>query len=328
MKTNIAVLLVFLFTYSASAQDTFSICAIDSLTGQVGSAGATCIPSATTSAIIISDIEAGVGVVHTQAWYLASNQNYASNLLFLGLPPQQIIDSVLLHDVQNDSTKRQYGVVTIDGSSAAFTGSNTDDYKSHITGPGYAIQGNILLGQVVLDSMESKFLNTPGNLECRLMAALQGAKMVGADTRCTPYGISSFSAFIRVANPGEIPGSFYLDISVNTYPNHGDPIDSLHERFDLWGGCGTSGAGAFDYSSTVKISPNPVEDYLLIESLDMPCWVNLEIISASGEKLLSRKWENNPDAMRIDCGSFKPGLFFVKILSATGQIFVTKLMKH
>ena len=133
------------------------------------------------------------------------------------------------------------------------------DYKNHITGPGYSIQGNILLGQVVLDSMESKFLNTQGDLACRLMAAMQGAKMIGADTRCTNLGISAVSAFIRVANPSDTGGAqFYLNITLNTYPNYQEPIDSLQERFDLWGGCTSSAIPLYEKHNLI-IFPNPVE---------------------------------------------------------------------
>ncbi len=68
--------------------------------------------------------------------------------------------------------------------SAAYTGQNCVNYKNHITGRNYSIQGNILLGQQILDSMEARFLRAEGELACRLMEALQGAKVVGADTRC------------------------------------------------------------------------------------------------------------------------------------------------
>lgn len=226
--------------FSAKAQDTFSICAVDAVTGQVGSAGATCISSSTISAIIISDVHPGVGVVHTQSWWLSANQNYARTLMNSGLSPQQIIDSVTFYDAQADSTLRQYGVVDLNSGSprsAAFTGSNCSDYKNHITGPGYSIQGNILLGQQILDSMESRFLNTQGSLACKLMAAMQGAKIVGADTRCFSYGISSYSAFLRVANPTDVPSNLFLDLNVNTYPGSLEPIDSLQVLFDNAGGC-------------------------------------------------------------------------------------------
>src|SRR5436190_16248019 len=216
-------------TPHASAQDTFSICAVDSVTGEVGSAGATCISSAAVSAIIISDVHPGRGVIHTQALWDPNNQNYAKSLMNAGLSPQQIIDSVTFYDINADSTVRQYGAVDLNSGSprsAAFTGSGCMDYKNHITGPGYSIQGNILLGQQILDSMEARYLNTSGTLACKLMAALQGAKVVGADTRCTIHGISSYSAFIRVARPQDTTGTYILDFTVNTYPGSIEPIDT------------------------------------------------------------------------------------------------------
>ena len=62
--------------------------------------------------------------------------------------------------------------------------------------------------------MESRFLNTIGSLASKLMSAMQGANVPGADTRCLDEGISSLSSFIRVAKP-EDNNDLYLDINVN-----------------------------------------------------------------------------------------------------------------
>jgi uncharacterized Ntn-hydrolase superfamily protein len=240
MKKNCSILLSLLIAGSVSAQDTFSICAVDSVTGQVGSAGATCIASSSVSAIIISDVHPGVGVIHTQSYLVLANQLNAQSLMNAGYTPQQIIDTVTFYDDGSDSTIRQYGVVDFNGGSprsAAFTGSNCLNYKNHITGSGFALQGNILLGQQILDSMQSKYLNTSGTLACKLMAAMQGAKVAGADTRCLSAGISSYSAFLRVANPGDTPGNFLFDINVNTFSTGNEPIDSLQSLFNNAGGC-------------------------------------------------------------------------------------------
>ena len=85
MKTNLYLLIVFILSTfnTIYAQDTFSICAVDSVTGQVGSAGATCIASSSVSANIISDVHPGYGVVHTQAYYYSTNQNYGRDLMNL-----------------------------------------------------------------------------------------------------------------------------------------------------------------------------------------------------------------------------------------------------
>ncbi|MEO8085188.1 MAG: DUF1028 domain-containing protein [Bacteroidota bacterium] len=331
MKIIYVILLAAVFPFRASAQDTFSICAYDSITGQVGSAGATCIQG-TTSAVIISDVLPGLGVIHTQASWLQANKTYAHSLMLLGLTPQQIIDSVTLHDAQGDPTIRQYGIIDVTGASAGYTGSACLNYHNHINGPGYAIQGNILLGQQILDSMESRFLNTPGDLACRLMSALQGAKVPGADTRCAPLGISAVSAFIRVANPSDTVGGtpFYLNMSINTFPNYQEPIDSLQERFYLWGGCGAASVSTLLERSGIIAYPNPVESKLTIGNRYLAI-KTIEIVNLLGipENL---KFENpfestSETAIEIDVTSFQAGIYFLRIETTSGEIISMKIVK-
>lgn len=225
------------------AQDTFSIVAVDSVTGEVGSAGATCLDlsNSTSGALVISDIIPGRGGIHTQAYWNGVNQSNARNRMELGDTPAEIISWVLANDAGGfglDSSYRQYGIVDFDSTgsprAAGYSGVNTDDYKDHLIGPNYAIQGNILLGPQILDSMESRFLNTQGSLADKLMAAMQGANVPGADTRCLNEGVSSLSAFIRVSRPYDLPGQYYLDLSVLQTPFGAEPIDSLQSLYSNW----------------------------------------------------------------------------------------------
>ena len=212
--------------------DTFSIVAVDTLTGQIGSAGASCIQGS----IIISDIHPGLGAIHTQSYWNASNQDSASSLMEQGYAPQDIIDWLIENDAQNDPTIRQYGIVDLleGGRSAAFTGENCSDFKGHKIGDTYAIQGNILLGQSILDDMEEAFLTQYGTFEEKLMASLMAANVVGADTRCTPYGTPSISAFIRVSDPNDYEDNLFLDINVDNAPLTLNPLDSLHVLYWDW----------------------------------------------------------------------------------------------
>ena len=214
------------------SNDTFSIVAVDTLTGQVGSAGASCIQGS----IIISDIHPGLGAIHTQSYWNASNQDSASSLMEQGYAPQDIIDWLVENDAQNNPTIRQYGVVDLlnGGRSAAFTGENCSDFKGHTIGDTYAIQGNILLGQSILDDMEEAFLTQYGTFEEKLMASLMAANVVGADTRCTPYGTPSISAFIRVSDPNDYEDQLFMDINVNNAPLTLNPLDSLHVLYWDW----------------------------------------------------------------------------------------------
>jgi uncharacterized Ntn-hydrolase superfamily protein len=154
-----------------------------------------------------------------------------------GDSPQQIITWLTQNDVQNNPGIRQYGVADLfQGSSrsAGYTGVNCQNYKGHLIGPNYAIQGNILLGRGILDSMQARFLNTTGTLADKLMSALQGANVAGADTRCLSEGVSSQSSFLRVGRTGDSPTALYLDLRITRRPTGVEPIDTLQTLYDRW----------------------------------------------------------------------------------------------
>jgi len=216
---------------AAPAEATFSIVAVDTVNGVIGGAEASCIDNC----FIIDDIIESIGAVHTQAYWLQGNKNYAHQLLAQGLTPDSIILLLVQNDVEGTPEYRQYGVVTLAGSgaSAAYTGSATSDWAGHLTGPGYAVQGNILLGPEVIADMETAFLGTDGPLEAKLMAAMEAAKRPGADNRCIFAGKSAISAFIKVVRPGD-GGTPFLQEIVPTTTGSTDPIDVLHAQFDTW----------------------------------------------------------------------------------------------
>ncbi|HSW55982.1 MAG TPA: DUF1028 domain-containing protein, partial [Ignavibacteriaceae bacterium] len=152
LMTVLSVMFITFFSAGIFSQDTFSIVAVDTVTGEIGSAGASCVgPFGGVGAFILSDVIEGIGGIHTQASWNSTNQQNARARMLQGFSPQQIIDWLVANDAQGNPTIRQYGIVdlTRNGESAAYTGVNCLNYKSHVTGPGYAIQGNILLGQVI-----------------------------------------------------------------------------------------------------------------------------------------------------------------------------------
>lgn len=301
-------LLIFSLTYNSSVADTFSIAAIDLTTNQVGSAGASCYNSSP-GCIILSDVHPGVGVIHTQASWLAQNQDTARRLMNMGYSPQQIIDYMITHDYQGNPLPRQYGVIDMinGGRVAAYSGSGCTDWKGHLTGPTYSIQGNILLGSRIIDSMKARFLNTTGILAVRLMAALQGAKVVGADTRCAVNGTSSSSAFIRVAKSTDPQsGPYWLDISVrmaNPIPYGKDPIDSLQNMFNVW----LATVGLAGYSNQVP------EDFMLYQNYPNPfnpvTTIKFDIAKPSNVKLVIYDMVGNEVAVLVDNLPFNSGSY-------------------
>ena len=240
---HFASLLLGLFLFacgSALAQDTFSIVAVDLATGQVGSAGATCLDDNQIAggAVIISDVIPDIGAIHTQSYWIPANQNAAHDqVVDNGLSPEALMAWLEENDAENNPAVRQYGMADLVSGvarAAAFTGDNCFDVKDHIVGENYAIQGNILLGEEILTQMEAGFLETPGTLAEKLMAALQGANVAGADTRCLDEGVSSRSAFLRVAYPGDDPDALTLDLVVSLTPVGVEPIDVLQQEFNAW----------------------------------------------------------------------------------------------
>ncbi len=225
-------ILLFTLFVATNVFATFSIVAVDTATGEVGGAGASCIANSR----IINDLIVGLGAIHTQSYYLPGNQQYARALMLAGVSPEDMVDSLEANDVTGDPEIRQYGMVDLvnGGRFASYTGSGCTDWAGHRVGANYAIQGNILLSQLVVDTMEWAFLNTPGRLDQKLMAAVLAARIPGADTRCLSANKSAISAFIRVVRPHESLNDPYCDLNVPNTTGSTEPLDLLEEQYEEW----------------------------------------------------------------------------------------------
>ena len=291
----VPLLLAFLLPYfHGLAQHTFSIVAVDPVTGEVGSAGATCLTSSDCGgcggAVIISQLTPGKGAINAQATVCIPNFNAqnGNSQIAQGLQAPDVLNSLLIFDgcQFGDTSNRQYGIVTLDSSalpsSVAFTGSSALTYAGHHVGPTYAVQGNILLGPQIIDSMEARFNATSGPLCEKLMAALQGANVPGADSRCLQDGISSESSFIRVAKPTD-SGTFWLDLVVGATDPGVDPIDSLQTLFDQF----KSLNGLPDTPiETISIYPNPASDAFNIDfTQSNAVQSHVAIFNAAGQRV-------------------------------------------
>lgn len=231
---SIKVLLLIPFILSVIAVNshaTFSIVAVDTVTGAIGSAGASCIAGAQ----IINDVVEGIGAVNTQSYYLPGNQSNAHMLLIAGVSPDSIMQWLEANDVESSPTFRQYGAVTLlgPGASASFTGASCEYWAGHLTGINYAVQGNILLDSTIIEGMEAAFLSTTGPLEEKLMAALMAAKIPGADIRCLGAGKSAISAYVKVVRLGDGSVPFLYEVVSNTASSQ-EPLDSLNWRYQNW----------------------------------------------------------------------------------------------
>lgn len=316
MKNVLQYLFFIAFIPFVGAQDTFSIVAVDSTTGEIGSAGASCLDDrsfpGSGGAYIISDIIPGVGAVHTQSFWLMQNQVNAHERMKEGLTAAEIADWLTSNDAQRNPEARQYGMVTMDTEGMvdayAFTGSQCFDKKAHRMGLGYAIQGNILISEAILDSMEARFLRTDGPLCEKLMAALQGANVPGADSRCLDEGVSSQSAFIRVARRDDDENDIWMDLNVPETPFGAEPIDALQDLFDEFKQTSSlSGVKA----PKIKVSPNPVNDRLKVSiSGGEDVISHLQLWNLQGEMVRTLSMEQAE--MEWDMADLAPGFYLLR----------------
>jgi uncharacterized Ntn-hydrolase superfamily protein len=331
MKIFIFVAAIFFFAWPIISQDTFSIVAVDSTSREVGSAGGSCLDLFSVGISdpgFLADLLPDTGAINTQSFYVAGNQTNARKRMRMGDTPQEIIDWLAKQDVQGNSTQRQYGIAGFTGmhaDAAGFTGVNCIDYKNHITGSvqgiHYAIQGNILLGQVVLDSMESRFRRATGDLACRLMAALQGAKLPGADTRCADNNTSTLFAFLKVAQPGDTYGNPSFSIGVRTHEGDGvEPVDTLQLIFDAMHNCTTSGSQDVTDDITWTIFPNPTNSQIHIIASESISGRKYALCDTSGHWIYYGTL--TPDDYTIRTDALPSGQYLLYIERAGVKVFV------
>ena len=313
------------------SQDTFSIVAMDPITGEVGSAGASCVDLDANNLPtddFLGELFPGLGAINSQAYYIPANQANARARMNEGYTPSEIIEWLINNDVQNQPQFRQYGIVGKVGENietAAYTGVATDDYKNDITGPNYSIQGNILLGEEVLNGMEDGFLNTEGDLACKLMGALQGANIVGADFRCTNNGTSSLFAFVKVAQPSDTFGDPSFLLSVRTGSNDQiEPITELQILFDESSDCESLGLIDFDNDFPFSFYPNPSNDFVSLRALNDSETYNLTIISITGAVVYTSDFISNTV---IDVSGISKGIYFITISNKIAS-YTSKWIKN
>jgi uncharacterized Ntn-hydrolase superfamily protein len=170
--------------------------------------------------------EPGVGAVATQAY---ANPRYGPEGLALlrdGLSAQETVDRLTADDDGRDH--RQIGVVDGRGGSASFTGGECMDWAGGLTGPCFAAQGNILVGEETVAALATSFTATAGRpLAERLIECLAAAQTAGGDRR----GQQS-AALLVVERDGGYAGmsDVLVDLRVD---DHETPITELVRLYDI-----------------------------------------------------------------------------------------------
>jgi uncharacterized Ntn-hydrolase superfamily protein len=196
---------------------TFSIAAADPETGEVGVAVASKFFAVGS---VVPFAKAGVGAVATQSFANTSYGARGLELLEKGLRAEEVAQVLTRQD--DDRAKRQLGVVAANGDAATYTGAACNAWAGGRSGPGYAVQGNILTGEEVVIAMEKAFVESKGKrLADRLYAALAAGDAKGGDSR----GRQSAALVVARAKAGY---GGYTDRAVDVrVDDHADPIVEL-----------------------------------------------------------------------------------------------------
>jgi uncharacterized Ntn-hydrolase superfamily protein len=168
---------------------------------------------------------ADVGAVATQASANVSYGPRGLELLATGASAQETIDHLTGDDP--GAPERQIGVVDGGGGSATFTGPECFDWAGGRAGPGYAAQGNLLVGAAVVEALAETFEGTEGPLVERLLASLQAGEEAGGDRR----GRQSAAVIVRQTDAGYGGGTDILvDLRVD---DHVEPVTELQRLYAI-----------------------------------------------------------------------------------------------
>lgn len=169
---------------------------------------------------------AGIGALATQAEANVSWKGEGLALLDEGATAQVALERLVDEDPRGEH--RQLGIVDADGGSASHTGAACFDWAGGRTGPGVAIQGNILAGPEVIEAMHTAWEASAGEpLARRLLAALAAGDAAGGDKR------GRQSAALLVVSDGAGYGGgddIAADLRVDDHP---DPVAELARLLDL-----------------------------------------------------------------------------------------------
>ncbi len=205
---------------------TFSICAADVAAGQCGVAVTTRVTQVGRG---VPWVRAGVGAVATQAWTNHSFGPRGLDLLAQGVAPSDAVRQLLADDTL--ASRRQLGMVDMQGRTATFTGQATADYAGATEGAGYCVQGNLLAGRAVINAVAAVFEATAGtsrSLADRLLSALEAGQQAGGDKR-TGQKQSAALVVADANHPGINGDHILVSLHVSEAPQ---PVAELRRQFD------------------------------------------------------------------------------------------------
>ncbi len=169
---------------------------------------------------------AGLGAIATQAHANVAYKGLALAHLDEGATAQVALDRLLEED--DGHNQRQVGIVDLEGNAATHTGAHCVTWAGGLTGEGYAIQGNCLVGPEVISAMESAWAaGADAPFARRLLDALTAGDEAGGDVR----GRQS-AALLIVKDEAGYDGGDDIDVDLRV-DDHTAPIPELARLLNL-----------------------------------------------------------------------------------------------
>jgi hypothetical protein len=248
---------------AGQAAATWSIILVDTETREIAVGSATCLTGFDLRAntpVMITGVGAATaqGLVDTGGGFRMQIHDL---MLLYQMHPEDIIDTI---QYGSNFQRRQFGIVDALGRTATFTGDDTGPWSGGRTGQfgtiAYAVQGNVLTGQPVVDAAIDALELTPGDLADKLMVSMEAAYTMGGDGRCScapgdPEGCgapppdfekSAHIGYMLISrlgdedgpcdqNGGCARGDYYLNLNVaNQQADDPDPVIQLRGMYDQW----------------------------------------------------------------------------------------------
>ena len=243
--------------------NTWSIVAVDSESGEVGVALATCLAadvsisrsrggaeggsSTHTYSIIgsvgdepsfeLARINPAVGAMIAQARVDAGNAGRLDSAfaeLLKGASPAEAVGEAIEGDLMSQS--RQYAIATFDSEATSFTGSETPEWSGGVSHQAVAVQGNILVGAQVIEramaAYQAAMADPTAGLADALLAGMEAGATEGGDKRC-PREQAALVAFMAVAHRDDIGEAPQLWLATEPQAIGGDnPVALLRQAYD------------------------------------------------------------------------------------------------
>lgn len=251
-----------LLTLALPAPATWSIVVADRATGEVCVATATCLANFDLQRYVpMIVVGEGGAAAQSSIDIQAVNRRRIRDGLRRGIPPHAILNYLV--NVIGNQTNRQYGIVSLSAGPVTYSGPACGVWFGGLTGTAgtvsYAIQGNVLTGLPVITAAETALLNTQGDLATRVMAAMEAARSMGGDGRCScsqsapdscgappaNFAQSAQVACIILARMGDtdgvcsgawgcVSGSYYMKLQFSGNASTPDPVIMLQGQYDAF----------------------------------------------------------------------------------------------